>query len=231
MPAPYGAGNNFLSRSCLVAGARQRPPGGDPGTPGGPGYPLGGPLGGRWRAPAALQLLLCKFLPAPQGAGMKGGCGSSFFLVLVRSFCLSFFPSSRPSPCVCPSVFAVSCLCLPFIMSSLSSLLWFPVSFIQCSLCLVFVFPFPFPLCLSLLLFPVSFLVFPVSCLCLPFCVSCLSPLLCFPLSFLLGSIFLVFLYFLLYPTLLYFTLLYSALLCSTLLYSTLLYSTLLYFT
>ena len=103
---------------------------------------------------------------------MKGGCGSSFFLVLVRSFCLSFFPSSRPSPCVCPSVFAVSCLCLPFIMSSLSSLLWFPVSFIQCSLCLVFVFPFPVPLCLSLLLFPVSFLVFPVSCLCLPFCVS-----------------------------------------------------------
>ncbi len=45
-------------------------------------------------------------------------------------------------PLVFPSGFPVSCRCLPFCVSCLSSLLWFPLSFLRCSLCLVFGLPF-----------------------------------------------------------------------------------------
>ena len=61
---------------------------------------------------------------------------------------------------VFPSAFPLSCLCLPFCISCLSSLLWFLVSVLLWSLCLVFIFPFAFPGCLP---FCVS--------LCLSFCV------------------------------------------------------------
>ena len=129
--------------------------------------------------------------PWRDARGQRWDFGTAAPRKIFATYALQAFPTL---------VFPLACLCLPVCVSCLSFRLWFPLSFLLGSLCLVVVIPFAFPVCLPccgslclsfgvpcvlslssllrfLFVFPfvVPFVfpsVFPLSCLCLPFCVS-----------------------------------------------------------